>query len=389
MQSKKICLYGVMPWIMLLSCSGTRGASGSDGVGGQEAIGGTAEASGGTGGQPGSGGKGEGGGGTAGAGQVAGGQSAIAGRTSPIDRGGAGGGTAIGSGGRAQGGGSGIGTSVSVTSGDAGASSLGDGSAGCGISGAPTGKLSNQSIQVGERVRTYAITVPGNDARNRPLPVVFAWHGMGGSGSVARSYFRLDTVIGNQAIIVYPDGLPVNDGSTGWDLNATGIDIAFFDALLAFVGNTYCIDRSRVFSTGHSYGGFFTNVLGCYRGDVLRATAPVAGNPPMGRNPTCTGNVAALIIHGENDPTVDYTRGGVGGKDFWVARNGCATTDPVAMAPSGCLEYQGCQPDLPVVFCTHTEQHDWPTANGRGCSDGGVCFDAATVIWNFFSTRFP
>jgi poly(3-hydroxybutyrate) depolymerase len=230
--------------------------------------------------------------------------------------------------------------------------------------------------------------VPRNYTPDTPLPVIFAWHGMGGSGSVARSYFRIDSAVANRAIIVYPDGLPVNDGSTGWDLNATGIDVAFFDALLTYVSDNYCIDRDRVFSTGHSYGGMFTNALACYRGDVLRASAPVAGMPPSayGRGVTCTGNVAALIIHGENDPTVDYTRGGIGGKDFWVAQNDCSTMiDPTPITPAACLEYQDCQPDLPVVFCTHTEGHDWPTANGAGCSDGGICFDAGSIIWTFFS----
>jgi poly(3-hydroxybutyrate) depolymerase len=281
------------------------------------------------------------------------------------------------------------GTSATTTAAaDASASWTGDGSAGCGLSGAPTGSLSSQTILVGDRTRTYALTVPKNYTPSTPLPVVFAWHGMGGSGSVARSYFRLDTTIANKAIVVYPDGLPVGDGGTGWDLTANGIDVAFFDALFAYVSNTYCIDRNRVFTTGHSYGGFFTNILGCYRGDVLRATAPVAGMPPSayGRGTvTCSGKVAALIIHGSNDPTVDYTRGGIGGRDFWTAQNGCSTSDPVEIAPPGCLEYQNCQPDLPVVFCTHTEQHNWPTANAAGCSDGGVCFDAASVIWTFFS----
>jgi poly(3-hydroxybutyrate) depolymerase len=286
----------------------------------------------------------------------------------------------IGTGGNAAGA-----TGTARAKSDASVGSTGDGSVGCGVTGAPTGNLNGQSITVGGQTRTYALTVPKNYTPSTPLPVVFAWHGMGGSGSVARSYFHLDSAIANRAIVVYPDGLSVNDGSTGWDLNATGIDIAFFDALLAFVSDNYCIDRTRLFTTGHSYGGFFTNVLGCYRGDVLRATAPVAGNPPMGRNITCAGKVAALVIHGENDPTVDYTRGGVGGKDFWVGQNGCSATDPVAIEPSGCVEYQGCQPDLPVVFCTHTEGHDWPTANAKGCSDGGVCFDAGSIIWTFFS----
>ena len=52
---------------------------------------------------------------------------------------------------------------------------------------------------------------------------------------------------------------------------------------------------------------------------------------------------------------------------------------PVATTTTGCVEYQGCQPDLPVVWCVHDEAHNWPTAT-RGCPDAGVCFDADPAI---------
>jgi len=212
---------------------------------------------------------------------------------------------------------------------------------------------------------------------------------MGGTGTMSRQYFGIESASNNGAIFVYPDGLPSGggDGGTGWDLSATGIDIAFFDALLAYVSDNYCIDRKRIFSSGHSFGAMFTNYLGCYRGDVLRAIAPVAGMPPssFGRgNTSCVGDVGAIIIHGENDTTVDYTTGGIASRDYWGDRNGCSmSTDPVAITPSACVEYQGCQPDLPLVWCVHTQGHNWPTT--RNCGDGGICFDGGAAIWEFFA----
>jgi hypothetical protein len=70
--------------------------------------------------------------------------------------------------------------------------------------------------------------------------------------------------------------------------------------------------------------------------------------------------------------------------DFWIGKNGCGANS-VATTPAGCVEYQDCQPDLPVGFCTHTEGHNWPTATGAGGSDGGVCFDGGASILAFFS----
>lgn len=309
----------------------------------------------------------------------AGGEAATGGAGGVTETGGA-----VGSGGRASGGATASGGAL----GDGSVGPSGDGSLGCGVSNAATGVLNAQTITVAGKARTYVLSVPKTYAPGTPMPLVFAWHGMGGSGSMARSYFRLETAAGNGAIFVYPDGLPVGDGSTGWELTATGIDVALFDALLAYVSDNYCIDRNRIFSTGHSFGGMFTNNLACHRGDILRAIAPVAGMPPFGRNVTCAGNVAAWVIHGENDATVDFTSGGIGTRDFWIGKNGCSTTlEPVATSPAGCVEYQGCQPDLPVAWCVHTQGHNWPTASGSGCGDGGVCFDAGAAIWTFF-TRF-
>ena len=49
--------------------------------------------------------------------------------------------------------------------------------------------------------------------------------------------------------------------ATAWDSQG-GPDVGFFA--------THCIDEDRIIATGHSSGGFFTNVLGCQQVDVQR-----------------------------------------------------------------------------------------------------------------------
>jgi poly(3-hydroxybutyrate) depolymerase len=190
-------------------------------------------------------------------------------------------------------------------------------------------------------------------------------------------YFGVESASAGQAIFVYADGLPMEnfENQTGWDLSSDGIDMAFFDALLAQISGAYCIDADRVFSTGHSFGGMMTNALGCYRGDVLRAIAPVAGMPPgYGFPVSCTGEVAAWIAHGDNDQTVDFTTGGVATRDFWMAANTCSETPaPVAVDPSPCVAYQGCDDGLPVHWCVHQDGHNWPSFAGSG-------------VWAFFAS---
>jgi hypothetical protein len=53
-------------------------------------------------------------------------------------------------------------------------------------------------------------------------------------GGIPGGYFGIESASAGGAIFVYPDGLPVGDGGTGWDLASSGIDMALFDALVAF-----------------------------------------------------------------------------------------------------------------------------------------------------------
>jgi polyhydroxybutyrate depolymerase len=242
---------------------------------------------------------------------------------------------------------------------------------GCGQSGAPTG-VQDRNIVVGTDTRTYVLSVPAGYDPNTAMPLVFAWHGLGGSGSLARLYFQVEQRSSGQAIFVYPDGLPLVDfdNQPGWDLTANGIDVQLFDALLSALSAEYCIDASHVFSTGHSYGGFFTNRLGCSRASVLRAIAPVAGGPPWGGTGACSEGVAAWIAHGENDGTVDFAQGEAS-CELWTANAHCDPTT-VATAPSPCVAYEGCDAGMPVHWCVHQDDHNWPSFAAEG-------------IWAFFS----
>jgi poly(3-hydroxybutyrate) depolymerase len=148
----------------------------------------------------------------------------------------------------------------------------------------------------------------------------------------------------------------------------------------------YCIDSNRIFATGHSMGAMMTNTLGCTYGDVFRAIAPASGTPPGGGRATCTGKVGALVAHGRNDPTVAIAQGEAS-RDFWIKQNGCSTETKTWTPEPACVEYQGCQTDLPVVWCVHDEGHSWPSLT-FGCDRdaGGVCFDGGSAIWAFFSS---
>jgi polyhydroxybutyrate depolymerase len=296
--------------------------------------------------------------------------------------GGARGGTTTIGGGATGGQDSSAGQTGSIDRGDAGTSS------GCGKAGALTGVKTGQTITIAGKARTYVLSVPTNYTGTTPLALVLVWHGANLSGSLARTLFNLESKSNGAAVFVYPDGLVMSSGSmTGWDLAAGSDDFKLFEDLVSTMKSNYCIDSNRIFSTGHSMGAMMTNTLGCTYGDVLRAIAPASGTPPGGGRATCTGKVGALIAHGSNDPTVNISSGEAS-RDFWLKQNGCGTETKTWTAEPACVEYQGCQTDLPVVWCVHDEAHSWPSLT-FGCNrdaGGGVCFDGGSAIWAFFST---
>jgi polyhydroxybutyrate depolymerase len=134
--------------------------------------------------------------------------------------------------------------------------------------------------------------------------------------------------------------------------------------------SSYCIDMKRIFATGHSSGGYFTNVVGCARGDVIRAIAPQSGGGPMGGN-TCKGPLAAVILHGDSDPSVKPEEGAKS-RDYWAKASGCDTTTgtPSTLNPV-CFDYSGCQSGTPVVYCPYQGDHNLWT-------------EAPQVIFDFF-----
>ena len=76
----------------------------------------------------------------------------------------------------------------------------------------------------------------------------------------------LRVIMAGEAIFVYPNGRVLPDfGRTAWELNAQSPDMLFFDALYERLVDELCIDEGRVFSYGHSFGGYMSNAVGCYR----------------------------------------------------------------------------------------------------------------------------
>lgn len=144
-------------------------------------------------------------------------------------------------------------------------------------------------------------------------PVIFAFHGHGGSMAQASRSYHLHEAW-PEAIVVYPQGLPTKGQLTdpagrraGWQGRAGDEgdrDLKFFDAMLASLRADYRVDEKRIYSTGHSNGGGFTYLLWAERGEVLAAVAPSAA--VLGRDFAQLKPKPVLHIASPADPLVKF-----------------------------------------------------------------------------------
>lgn len=123
------------------------------------------------------------------------------------------------------------------------------------------------------------------DPGRKAVPVVFAFHGHGGSMRQASRSFPIHR-LWPEAIVVYPQGLPTPSAlvdregrQAGWQGKAGAQgdrDLNFFDVMLADLRTRYPVDEKRIYATGHSNGGLFTYLLWAERGETFAAFAPSA-----------------------------------------------------------------------------------------------------------------
>lgn len=214
-------------------------------------------------------------------------------------------------------------------------------------------------LQVDGVAREAIVYAPGKEG----APLVFGFHGHGGTAGQAARSFRLHEEW-PEAVVVYPQGLPTPGRLTdpegkknGWQSDAGAQedrDLKFFDALLAALKEKHKVDEKRIFASGHSNGGQFSYLLWGSRPGLFAAIAPsgAAGTRNMKETKPCP----VLHVMGETDPLVkpEWQRRAVAAvREF----NGCEATGKDW--DKGCLIYASSK-NAPVVTFIHPGGHGYP-----------------------------
>jgi poly(3-hydroxybutyrate) depolymerase len=331
------------------------GAGGSSGKDGSAASGGKAQPGSGGNTQPGSGGASAGqpgaigGGGAAGGGTTAGGGGAAMGGAGASTSGGAG----------ATGGKAGSGSGGGSTAGAGGSGGTDAMSGGCGQ--AKTLQNGTINITFGGASRKYILRVPDSYDNTHPYRLVFAFAESGASAMqvVSRNYFTLATLDSKNTIFAAPDAA---DGAGTWSKS----DVQLTDAILTQLEGDLCIDKTRIFATGFSFGGAMSLALACTRADVFRAVAFFSGADLTGSCPaTLTKPIAYYASQASQDSTgTPMPSSGKVKQAEFAAVNGCmpeptATTFPGSGKAHTCTEYKGCSAGHPTKYCVFDGPHGW------------------------------
>ncbi|HEY8943846.1 MAG TPA: prolyl oligopeptidase family serine peptidase [Polyangiaceae bacterium] len=307
----------------------------------------------------------------------------------------AGGGASSGAGGSAEGRSAGCGKTSTVTFGQV-----------PGESGQNVGFGTGGYVRIGNR--GFAMRLPDNYDNNKPYWLIFGFHwnggnskevDTGGTNGYNMAHFGLQKLSKNGAIFVAPDGL-----NAGW-ANSNGQDLKFVDDMVKLIQDNYCVDTTRLYANGFSYGGGMSYAIACARAKVFRGVAiyngAVLSGCEGGNDPIAYWQMAGLT---DNICTIGAGRTM---RDRFVKNNGCTAQSPPEppapppfLSPGGhvCTTYQGCSSKHPVRWCAHQSGHGNAVVDGtaelynscatapKSCSSACPCTWVPDDVWSFFTS---
>jgi polyhydroxybutyrate depolymerase len=207
-----------------------------------------------------------------------------------------------------------------------------------------------------------AIVYAPSGAANTKTPLLFAFHGFGDTSENFQGVGLQETW--PQAIVVYPQGLPVNRGGSalpGWQTEKHGDedrDLQFVDIALASLRQKYKIDDARIYATGFSNGAVFTYLLWAARPNVFAAFAVVAGR--LGNSVLPAVPKPFLQVGGRNDGNIRFAL-------QEQAMDTARRVDGVSEGEScgrNCTLYSSAN-GTPVMTVIHDGGHEWPDGTSQ------------------------
>lgn len=268
----------------------------------------------------------------------------------------------------------------------------------------------NRTLFFDGQNRSFIVYVPSSYDGSTQVPLVFNFHGGGGTSSDFINYENDMRPISDTAnfIAVYPQAAvdPI-DGSNSWlhKTPTTHNDVNFIEAIIDTLSNDYNIDNDRVYACGYSEGGLFSYELGCRLNNRIASFASVSGSMLTESYRLDNGfgscspihPTAVLLIPGTSDGSFHSMYNGfqpyyLSVNDittYWANHNNTNLNPTITSLPNSntsdgstvekriwengdnCVAVQ----ELKVI----NGDHDWPG------SSGNMDINASQEIWKFVS----
>lgn len=164
--------------------------------------------------------------------------------------------------------------------------------------------------------REYVLYVPNSYNDSSSVPLLFNFHGGGGSAT-GQMYISKMNLVADTAtfIVVYPQGSSLDNGVSHWnsmiateDNKSTADDIGFISILIDEISSNYNINPQRVYACGYSNGADFSFSLACYLSDKISAISSVSGLMSLESESLCNPkeDTGVLIFNGTSDSYRPY-----------------------------------------------------------------------------------
>jgi polyhydroxybutyrate depolymerase len=278
------------------------------------------------------------------------------------------------------------------------------------------------TVRIDDRDRKFVFVTPSGIEPGKPLPIVFFFHGAGGSAyQASRTYGWAEKAEKEHFFAAFPEGMPVRpDEEASFILNphiwrderaglpANNIqDVHFFEVLLGQLQAALPIDSHRIYVTGFSNGAGMTFTLGSHFSNRIAAIAPVSSQSFV-QGDTLARPLPVYYLTGTADPLIPYNGGSVKlpwGKsrttppvqesvDTWAKLDGCPPGPQIISDNNGVrvLRYGPGRDNSEILFTTiEGNGHHWPDTveplphfiSGPSLNP----FNATDRIWEFFKAH--
>lgn len=243
--------------------------------------------------------------------------------------------------------------------------------------------------------REYVLYIPNSYDGTSSVPVLFNFHGFGGSASEFVNDADMRTMAESDTfILIYPQGSCL-DGSSHWNACPTGgdnksdaNDFGFVESMISEVSSQYNVDMERIYAAGYSNGGMMAYGLANYKSDLIAAVASVSGAMLDCTGPT-SHPMPVIHLHGTSDGVLPYNGSSDWSStqstlDYWINFNNTTINPTVSTDNSAgmTIEHYDYDQGDNSVSVQHYKyiggDHVWFSATFQGQN-------TSELIWNFVS----